>query len=53
MWFYSNFSAGNIGKKRRLSVAERVKIVILNEEGYAYLGRRISKKLRLGKTEIY
>ena len=33
--FYSNFCAGNVGKKRGLSVAERAKIVTLNEEGYS------------------
>ena len=30
--FYSNFSAGNMGKNRRLSITKRAKIVTLNEE---------------------
>ena len=49
--FCSNFNAGNMGKKRGLSVAERAKIVTLNEEGY--LGRQISRKLKLSETEIH
>ena len=40
-----------MGKNRGLSVAERAKIIILKEEWY--LGRQISKKLNLGKTEIH
>ena len=49
--FYSNFCARNMGKNRGLSVAERAKIDTLKEEGY--LGRQISKKPKLSKTEIH
>ena len=40
-----------MGKKRGLSVAERAKIVTLNEEGYSE--RQISKKLKFSKTAIH
>ena len=58
-----------MGKNQGLSVAERAKIVTLKKRGVLrktnfgakivtlkkerYLGRRISKKLKLSKTEIY
>ena len=41
--FYSNYSVGNIGKKRGLSGAERIKVVTVNEE--AYSERQVLKKL--------
>ena len=49
--FYSNFSAGNMGKKRGVSVAERSKIINLNKEGYSE--KQILKKLKLSKTAIH
>ena len=45
--FYSNFCAGNMGKKRELLVAERTKIVTLNEESYSE--RQVLKKLKRSK----
>ena len=51
MYIYSNSSVGNIGKKMGLSVAERAKIATVNKVGY--LGRQISKKLKLRNTAIH
>ena len=49
--FYSNFSAGKMGKIRGLSVAERAKSVGVNEEGYSRM--TISKKLKFSKIAIH
>ena len=49
--FFSNFIAGNTGKKRGLSVIERENIFALSEEEYSE--KRISKKLKFSKTAIY
>ena len=50
--FYSNFNAGNIGKQRELSVAERAKTVTLNEKGNS--GRQASKFCEfLGLAQVW
>ena len=49
--FYSNFSDENMGKKWGLSVAERAKIVTVEEEGY--LGTQIAKKQKVSETVIH
>ena len=49
--FFSNFNAGNMDKKKGLSVVERVKTVTLNEERCSE--RQILKKLKFSKTAIH